>query len=178
MVTGMDINITQIKKFEGKVIPIDCEIDIALTEADDFKLVSPIKVSGSIKNFGGTLELRADGECSLKFVCDRCAEDFEVENKFKIIEDFKEIEYLNSDSSDEFEDKNPDITYFSGDTLNLDEFIYSSLVLSLPGKHLCADDCKGLCVKCGANLNKGSCSCDTRPVDPRFDVLDSLNLNE
>lgn len=172
----MDISIARIKKFEGMVIPIDCEIEIVTTDADNFVVDSPIKVNGEIKNFGGTLELRADGKCKLKYICDRCADGFESETDFKIVEDFKEIEYLDG-SSDENYNQNPDISYFSGDILNLDELVYSNLVLSIPGKHLCNEDCKGLCMNCGKNLNNGSCSCDTRPVDPRFDVLDSLNLD-
>ena len=92
---------------------------------------------------------------------------------FNISERFKEIERF-SDSEDE-ENQNPDINYLSGDIISLDEYVYSNMVLNVPIKHLCQEDCKGLCFKCGTNLNNGSCSCDTREVDPRFDILNSLD---
>lgn len=170
----MDINIASIKNYEGKSIPIDCELAIPGREGDDFEVVGPIKVNGVIRNFGGTIELEAKGLAVLKFVCDRCAEEYSRDISFDIDEDFKENERF-SDAESNIE--NPDIIYFSGDTLNLDEYVYSSLVISLPGKHLCSDDCKGLCPLCGVNLNHSSCSCNTEVTDPRFDILDSLDLD-
>lgn len=171
-----EINIAQIKNYEGKQIVIDCEVSPKLSELDDFTLLAPVKVNGIVKNFGGTIELDAKAHASLEMTCDRCAESFKTDLDFDILESFKEIEHISQNKSDE-NNQNPDITYFSGDTINLEEWVYSSLVLSLPGKHLCKDDCKGLCPNCGADLNKTECKCDTRPVDPRFAALDAIDLD-
>lgn len=166
----MDINIASIKNYEGKSVPIDCAIALEGRPGDDFKIVEPVKVRGVIRNFGGTIELSAKGEAKLEMICDRCAEEFTQAVGFDISESFKENErFLHGTEND-----NPDIIFFSGDSINLDEYVYSNLVVSLPGKHLCSDDCKGLCPMCGANLNNGGCGCDTRPTDPRFDILDSI----
>lgn len=171
----MDINIAPIKNYEGKEIPINCEVNIAGMPGDDFKILEPVKILGVIRNFGGTFELEAKGTAKLQFVCDRCAEGFSSEMNFNISERFKEIERF-SDSEDE-ENQNSDINYLSGDIISLDEYVYSNMVLNVPIKHLCREDCKGLCFKCGTNLNNGSCSCDTREVDPRFDILNSLDID-
>lgn len=168
----MDINIASIKNYEGKSIPIDCEIDLKGREGDDFDIIAPIKVKGAIRNFGGTIELDAKGTAALRMTCDRCAEEYETPAEFDIIESFKETERFERGE----ENENPDIIGFSGDSIDLDEHVYSGLVVSLPGKHLCREDCKGLCPECGANLNDGPCKCDTRPTDPRFDILDSLDI--
>lgn len=169
----MQIDITQIKNYEGKQISIDCSLDLKLNELDSFTAVKPVEIHGVIRNFGGTIELDAKAHTRLKMICDRCASEFERDIDFNISESFKEAENGDVDG----EDLNPDITYFTGDTIDLDEWVYTDLILSLPGKCLCSDDCKGLCPTCGTNLNEGECSCDTRPSDPRFDVLDGLNLD-
>ena len=168
----MDINISSIKNYEGKSIPIDCALEIEGRAGDDFEFAAPVKVNGVIRNFGGTIELDAKGVAGLKMVCDRCAEEFDYTAEFDIVESFKETERFSE------ENENPDIIYFSGDSINLDEHVYSGLVVSLPGKRLCREDCAGLCPKCGANLNDGPCGCDDRPTDPRFDILDDLDVPE
>lgn len=173
-----EINIAQIKNYEGKHIDIDCLVEPKLTELDDFTLTEPIKVCGVIRNFGGTLELDAKAHASLDLTCDRCADNFKTDLDFDIFESFKEIEHMSNqpqESSDE--EQNPDIIYFSGDSIDLENLVYTNLVLNLPSKRLCKDSCKGLCSNCGANLNTTKCKCDTRPVDPRFDILDKLNLD-
>ncbi|MGB9809870.1 MAG: YceD family protein, partial [Caldanaerobacter sp.] len=48
------------------------------------------------------------------------------------------------------------------------------VILSLPMKFLCKEDCKGLCPICGTNLNYGSCSCKREDIDPRLEVLSKL----
>ena len=61
--------------------------------------------------------------------------------------------------------------------LDVDEFVYSEVILDLPSKHLCEPDCKGICPNCGKNLNKGECGCETHEVDPRLAKLMEL-LND
>ena len=58
--------------------------------------------------------------------------------------------------------------------LDVDEFVYSEVILDLPSKHLCREDCKGICFKCGKNLNDGECGCSTKEVDPRLAKLMEL----
>ena len=82
----MDINIAPIKNYEGKEIPINCEVNIAGMPGDDFKILEPVKILGVIRNFGGTFELEAKGTAKLQFVCDRCAEEFSSEMNFNISE--------------------------------------------------------------------------------------------
>ena len=167
----MDINVASVKNYEGKAVPIDCEITSPGDPEDDFRIVSPVRLKGELRNFGGTLELDLKGEAELVLVCDRCAEEYERTVEFGIEERFKE-----QGASDE-DTENPDVIYFSGDAIGLDEHVYSNLVVSLPGKHLCGEDCKGICPECGKNLNNGSCDCSRDVTDPRFDILDSLNLD-
>ena len=71
-------------------------------------------------------------------------------------------------------EENDELILVENDRLDLKELVLSDLLLNLPMKHLCREDCKGLCPKCGANLNEGECGCNRKPVDPRFAALRDL----
>jgi len=52
--------------------------------------------------------------------------------------------------------------------------VREQVFLSLPARSLCGEDCKGLCPRCGKNLNSESCNCDAAPADPRWSALSDL----
>ena len=58
--------------------------------------------------------------------------------------------------------------------LDVSELAVTEIVLSLPMKHLCKEDCKGICQTCGKDLNDGPCDCNHAQVDPRLEVLAQL----
>lgn len=62
--------------------------------------------------------------------------------------------------------------------LDLETVVYTDVMLALPAKFLCREDCKGLCSTCGTNLNEDTCSCETRSIDPRLIKLQQLLENE
>jgi uncharacterized protein len=66
------------------------------------------------------------------------------------------------------------LSAYEGDAVDLDEVVREQLLLALPSRHLCREDCQGLCQKCGANLNDGHCSCEQGEVDPRWAALANL----
>ena len=104
-------------------------------------------------------------------VCDRCARDFQsvVHSKFRMVYLFR---FRNDDSADE----KVDVVYLHPETdkIELDKDIRDFAILALPMKKLCTEDCKGLCLKCGKNLNDGPCNCVEEIVDPRWEVLQKL----
>ena len=67
---------------------------------------------------------------------------------------------------------------FFGRTLDLAPQVWESVLLLLPSKVLCREDCAGLCPRCGADLNEGPCSCEGEEGDPRFEVLRQFSLEE
>lgn len=61
--------------------------------------------------------------------------------------------------------------HLDGEEIELNEFLDEQIALNVPMKPQCRPDCQGLCSECGANLNEGSCDCDKKPVDPRWQAL-------
>lgn len=110
--------------------------------------------------------LEGSTEVVLGIPCDRCLE--EVPAKFEI-EFSKEIDFnhLDEDEDEEQEIRN----FITGYDLDVDQLIYNEILVHWPMKVLCQEDCKGICRKCGKNLNEGSCDCDQTELDPRMAAI-------
>ena len=71
------------------------------------------------------------------------------------------------------DEENDEILLLDNGTVDLDEVFTTALVLAMDSKHVCSEDCKGLCATCGADLNEGPCGCKPE-IDPRFAALAQL----
>ena len=131
-------------------------------------IAHPVLAQGSVTNHAGALVLEGTASSTLDLTCDRCGKAFSREKTVR----------LDSLVAQELEDEeNDDILLLEGTELDLDEAVTTAFVLAMDTKNLCSDDCKGLCAKCGADLNLGPCGC--RPeVDPRLAALAQLLDNK
>lgn len=129
----------------------------------------PVLAAGTVRNTAGVLMLEAKLTTRLHGVCDRCAGEFQRDVEFPV------SAVLVSKLEDEA-DEDPWTFQLEGDSANLDDIMTTAFVLSMDSKLLCRPDCKGLCCRCGANLNDGPCGCQPEP-DPRFAALRQL-LND
>jgi uncharacterized protein len=67
---------------------------------------------------------------------------------------------------------------FAGREIDLKEALQEQVVMSIPMRPLCAETCKGLCSRCGANLNDGDCGCRQNSFNIKFAALKDLKLNQ
>ena len=127
-------------------------------------ITRPVLAQGSVTNHAGALVLEGTVTSLLDLVCDRCGKEFSREKAVP----------LDCLLADELEDEeNDEIVLLEGSEVDLDELVTTAFVLAMDTKNLCSEDCKGLCAKCGADLNLGPCGC--RPeVDPRLAALAQL----
>ena len=127
-------------------------------------LSRPVEAAGTVTNHAGAWELRGTARSLLDLACDRCGKEFSREKAVP----------LDCLLADELEDEeNDEIVLLEGSEVDLDELVTTAFVLAMDTKNLCSEDCKGLCAKCGADLNLGPCGC--RPeVDPRLAALAQL----
>lgn len=127
-------------------------------------IVHPVQVEGSVTNHAGALVLEGTARSVLELACDRCGKEFSREKTV----------VLDNLVAQELEDEeHDDILLLDGAELDLDEAVTTAFVLGMDTKNLCSDDCKGLCAKCGADLNLGPCGCKPE-VDPRLAALAQL----
>ena len=64
-----------------------------------------------------------------------------------------------------------DLIVFGGYSVALDEIVLNNILIHMPIRYLCREDCKGLCPMCGKDLNEGECGCKREEIDPRLEVL-------
>ena len=145
----------------------DFQFQLDLSQLDFFgrrPIVHPVLVEGGVTNHAGALELTGTARSLLDLACDRCGKEFSREKAVP----------LDCLLADELEDEeNDEIVLLEGSEVDLDELVTTAFVLAMDTKNLCSEDCKGLCAKCGADLNLGPCGC--RPeVDPRLAALAQL----
>lgn len=147
-------------------IPFDCDLDLSELElSGDCPLREPVHVTGQVENRAGIVRLTAQVLYTLDTTCDRCAAPLHRESRLAM--EHILVASLNREDAD-------DLILVENDQLLLDELVQADLVLSMPMKILCRDDCRGLCPRCGKNLNEGLCGCRTESVDPRLAVLKDL----
>ena len=126
----------------------------------------PVRASGTVRNTAGVLMLDGVLATTLHGVCDRCAETFLRETEIPV------HAILESDPDSAESD---DIWTFrlTDGKADMDDILRTAFVLNMDAKQLCREDCKGLCCRCGANLNRGPCGCKPE-TDPRLAVLKKL----
>lgn len=129
-------------------------------------VTEPVTAKGRVRNTAGVLELSGTIATTLHGVCDRCAAAFARPVEYSI-----EAVLVTSLGSDDFE--NPWVFELVDGRADLDDILTTAFVLNMDQKLLCREDCKGLCFRCGRNLNEGACDCKSEP-DPRFAVLQQL----
>lgn len=107
--------------------------------------------------------LYADIELTAHFCCDRCAAEFDSKIKTGY-----EMVYIFESPPDYYDDTTVQYIPLETDKIDISKEIYDYTYLSIPMRILCKEDCKGLCLKCGTDLNENSCSCENEEVDPRW----------
>lgn len=160
----MQLDFTNLFNFSDEVININYKVDLNDFEYSTYKpLTNGAEVEGKAFCKAEVVYLELKVSFDFKGVCDRCADEIERNYNFEI----NKIVVPKLESND-FDDD----SYIVVDNavLDLDDLVYQEIQLFLPSKMLCNGDCKGLCVKCGKNLNYEQCSCKA-DVDPRMAAL-------
>ena len=77
-------------------------------------------------------------------------------------------------SEEERESAEEEYNFIEKDHLNVDTLVQNELLINWPIRVLCKEDCKGICSRCGANLNHGECGCDREALDPRMAAIKDI----
>lgn len=168
----MLINLSELFSVEGKAKTYTCdlEMDCFHSPGGDYEVVDKSPVVLEIVNEGNRVfAMRGEGEVILRIPCSRCLEPVEVPIHVEI-EDKIDLKLSDEERARELNEQ----FYVSGYNLDVDRLVGNELTLNLPMKVLCREDCKGICNRCGTNLNYGTCDCDTRSLDPRMSVIQDI----
>ena len=165
----MLLDVKPILHTPGKRLEFQFELDLSNVEfADRYPISRPVFVSGQVRNTADVLELEMTARSQLDAVCDRCGKEF--------LQD-KEIPYNCVLAEEVQNEDNDEIVVLEDGKADLEDLARTAFILGMDTKTLCSEDCKGLCSRCGADLNLGPCSCK-KEVDPRLAVLAKLLDNK
>lgn len=106
---------------------------------------------------------------TLEAPCARCLEPV----SFLCDLDF-DREFLVGRTAEEQEESMDEETYLDAYYLDVDRLVCNELLVNLPMRILCREDCKGICNRCGTNRNLRTCTCDTAELDPRMSVFQQI----
>jgi uncharacterized protein len=120
------------------------------------------------------IRLKGKLETDLEVACARCLEPvvLPVKRSFDLL--YRPIGIDSGHAELSVTDAEAEIGYYQGEGLLLEDALREQVLLSLPLKALCREDCKGLCSLCGKNLNEGECSCTDQLEDPRWAALKEI----
>jgi uncharacterized protein len=134
----------------------------------------PVRVTGHAEREGGGLRVRGAVETRLMLTCSRCLEVFPFPLRGPFDVTYSPVVPAGDDV--ELGQRDLTVCHLEGDTVDLSEMVHEQVVLAIPMAPVCRPECKGLCPRCGANLNQGACGCGTGAGDPRFAALKKLKL--
>lgn len=151
--------------------------------AIDISQIGPLPVDGQAdliiehrgaSEFVNDIRLRASFDGKFEVLCARCVEPVPVPLKgdFDLI--FRPSAADAESGERAITVDETEIGYYEESGLSLEDVVREQVLLSLPTRTLCSEDCKGLCPSCGQNLNSASCNCDPAAADPRWNALAGL----
>ena len=137
------------------------------------QIVEPVTAQFVVRKAGEGVLIEGSLQGGIELPCDRCTEP----SKIAIAAEFESFEELATPDDDT---EGPSLLRSEDGELELDAagFLWQHIALQLPSKVLCKPSCKGLCPKCGADLNRESCTCTTEESDPRMAALRGLKVNK
>ncbi|NLJ78966.1 MAG: DUF177 domain-containing protein [Tissierellia bacterium] len=162
----MNIDLSQFHDERVSSISIRGEIEETRIDFNgrEIQILEPIEYEGEIYRIDGEKLLHLYISYRYREACGRCLDSF-------IKGDSVGIEARLDEEVRAVADGEDDTIYYMDDKLNLRDHIIDAIILSLPMKPLCGENCKGLCPSCGVNHNTMECDCITDDIDPRFEKL-------
>lgn len=164
----MKLDISSITKANGASTEINFLDAITCDRLpEDFKLIWPLSFKGRLTNVNGILELDGILEVDYSTKCNRCLSNLQGHLKLNVSESFLRAT----------PDEGSDAYTYEGNSLELDSVFEDNILLNIPMRQLCSENCKGLCPKCGKNLNESECGCKDEYINPQMEILKNLLNN-
>ena len=159
---------------EPKTYEIPVEFDTVKMLGETYPVTEKQPVAITLIHLGKKkIQMNAEIQMTLEIPCGRCLEPVSVPFVISVDEQFE----LSDTPEQATEDS--DEPYIDGYQLDVDALVRNELFVHMPLRVLCKEDCKGICKRCGTNLNLGTCDCDATELDPRMaailDIFGSAN---
>ena len=169
----MRIEVDQLERGE-KAFAHTYEPEELILDEERARLLVPPQIRGSASLKGQEVRLRGQITARAEVDCDRCLRSIAVpiETEFDVTY-IPASEYAEKETA-ELQAEDLLLSVYEGDTIDVDEIVREQLLLALPVRALCTEDCKGFCPVCGTDRNTNDCQCEEQEADPRWAALKNL----
>ncbi len=151
------------------------ELNALSLEDENVRLISPSNISGRIRRKGNHVDLDGVITTRIEIDCHRCLVPAEQRIEVSFETTFVRAADMDSEAENvELQEEDLGLSDFDGEAINIDGLVREQILLELPIRLLCRDDCRGLCSHCGADLNAEDCVCEQIEMDPRWGSLAQL----
>ena len=168
---ALDVSLEQAREapleFSGKVPIAARDLDVVGLDG-----LEPVDVRGEVSFDGVEFLVRGSVGMEATLECSRCLSPFPFSESSEF--DLRLLPRPESGDKASAALEDPDVFFHDGETAPIDEIVREQVLMLLPMKPLCREDCRGLCATCGKDLNAGPCACEAPAGDPRFAVLRGL----
>lgn len=134
-------------------------------------IVGPIEYEGETFKVDGENAIEMRITFSYEESCSRCLKPSIHKVKTTLSGKLAEVQEGNYDEDSSYENDYDEVLYYEKDILDPKDYILNQVAISLPMKSLCNEDCKGLCISCGVDMNIDTCECIEENIDPRLEKL-------
>ena len=149
--------------------------------ATEFHAAGAAHLAGRATKLGRKVLVQAKATVPLKGQCRRCLKPVSLEEQIDLLRSYVPADQIRAQHEHRggTDDAGAvDEESYEGKEIDLKPAVREQVLLQIPGSPLCREDCKGLCPKCGKDLNEGDCGCDRAVLDPRWAVLKGLQLEK
>lgn len=158
------LDLREIISVPGARLGFECELDAERVAAPYvIAFDSPPRGAGEVINTTGVLLVRGGIDAAMECRCDRCGKSYHREKHLDV-----SVPLVQAEETEEAE-----AFCLEGEMLDIEDLLETVFILDMDTKSLCSDGCKGLCPRCGRDLNEGPCGCRAE-TDPRLAVLEQL----
>ncbi|MBV4414904.1 YceD family protein [Clostridium tyrobutyricum] len=161
----LDISDLLNKEIFTKKLDIILKDDSFYDGKEHIGILSPIRLLANLEKTDHMITLKGKVSGVLELTCSRCLKKFAHAINININERFTDKKIVDCDE---------DIFFINDGYIDITQIIENNIILALPIKRLCKENCKGLCPECGTNLNDSICNCKENNIDPRWEKLKDM----
>lgn len=149
-----------------------------LEEIQDVRVLEPFSGTLFVRKRGLEVLIQGHIKGTIELKCDLCLDSFpfKIDSNFEVL--FLPKASLNFEGERELSAEDLEVSFYENSFIDFINLIHEEIILGLPFRNICREDCKGLCGVCGANLNREKCSCKPIKKTSPFAVLKGLKIAE
>lgn len=165
----MRVRVGKIKDIPGEIMRVKTEVSLSVMEDGKKEVVftQALRLELELTGTGSAIIVEGTVKTAVQLSCDRCLKPFSLPIEAPFSETYYPAGLGQKIHREEW-------VPFKDEVIDLMPEVMKTILIELPMKAVCQDDCRGICPSCGQNLNTGDCNCEHEKIDSRLGVLKDL----